>query len=148
MKTGDPQLIEWNERLSTGVGLIDLQHRVLFRMTNDLFTACLYGREIVEAYFNAAARRLLNYARRHFADEETLMGQTGYPQAGEHRERHREFLRESLRYVGRFEAGEPGIPLLFVRFLRRWIFSHVAVTDKKYGRYHAQETGAGPIPRF
>jgi len=38
-------LIEWNERYSVGISLIDDQHQRLVQMANELYEGCTQGEE-------------------------------------------------------------------------------------------------------
>jgi hemerythrin len=129
--------IEWNDRLSTGIAVTDLQHRALLRMTNDLCTSCLYGGSIAGAYFSVTARRTMEYIRLHFLTEELVMTEIRFPDLAEHRRQHRQCLRDLRGYIGKFEAGARHIPRRFARRLTDWLLTHVSVADKQYGDYYA-----------
>jgi hemerythrin len=140
MKKRELKIVEWNERLSTGISAIDLQHRTLLQIINDLLTSSLYGKAIACAYLKATARPTVDYIRRHFATEEILMTETGYPHLVEHQRQHREFIKALLFHVGRLEAGLQVDPVRFVCYLRDWFLTHITITDKKYGIYNGQPT--------
>jgi hemerythrin len=136
------KIVEWSEPLSVGIKDIDLQHRTLLRMTNDLFTGCLYGKEIAGAYFRTTARRTLEYIRCHFADEENLMEKIAYPCLAEHRRRHREYTRDLMNHIRKFESGEEYIPGKFARYLGERMLVHIGSADQKYGIYYANKMAA------
>jgi hemerythrin len=148
MKPDDVQIIEWSSQLAIGIKVIDLQHRTLLRMTNDLFTGCLYGSKIADQYFQSTVHQTVDYIRRHFITEERLMEAIAYPQLAEHRRQHGAFIKELLVHVRKFEAGDQLIPNHFARYLRDWILSHIAIMDKKYGDYYKRQSAAGSIPFF
>ena len=148
MKSDDVQIVEWNSQLALGINAIDFQHRTLLRMTNDLFTGCLYGSKIAGQYFQSTVHQTVDYIRRHFITEEHLMEAIAYPQLAEHRRQHGAFIKELLIHVRKFEAGAQLIPYHFVRYLRDWILSHIAIMDKKYSDYYKRHSAAGSIPAF
>ena len=136
MKPKYLKIIEWNPRLAIGIKVIDMRHRTLLRITNDLFTSFLYDRTVADAYFRTIARRTVEFIRQHFIIEETMMEETRYPCLEEHRKQHREFIKELLKHIRRFETVPRRVPNRFARFLRNWILTHIAITDKKYGLYY------------
>jgi hemerythrin len=147
MKSKDVKIVEWHGNLSVGIMAIDIQHRTLLQLTNDLFTGCLYGTRIAEAYFRATARHTVDCFRRHFFAEEQVMEKISYPCLAEHRKRHREFIKNLLYQVGKFDAGGRYGPRNFARSLRDWAQGHI-FADQQYGVYYAQKIKAGIISPF
>ena len=58
-----------------------------------------------------------------------------YPELGRHKKQHESFVRKLLDDVKEYGEGRKFVPNNFVRFLRDWILSHIAVEDTKYARY-------------
>ncbi len=125
--------IEWKPEFATGVRDIDLQHRELIELINDLERATLAG--ATERVLGEVLPRLAGYALFHFATEEHLIPVTA--QAVAHAERHarehREFTRTVERLTARFD-GMPATPadLLELRvYLERWLLEHILGTDRE-----------------
>jgi hemerythrin len=128
-------LVEWDDRYSMGIPLIDSQHRKLIEMTNDLYNACLEGTEAAEDTFRSAIHSMVDYVKYHFAAEEKLMETSKYPGLNAHRREHEGFVLKVLQEVRDFENGKKFIPNIFVRYLKDWILAHIAVEDRKYAEY-------------
>ena len=84
---------------------------------------------------------LVDYARRHFMDEEKLMADSQYPELAHHRIEHDRLTREALDFRARFVEGKPVSTLEFAKFLSDWLVKHIIVMDKKIG-IHMNTRGA------
>ena len=135
--------VEWDDRFSVGVPLIDSQHKQLLEMTNELYLACRYSSTSAKEQFKKTAHGAVVYVKYHFSTEEQIMEKTAYPEMGPHKKAHAEFVQKVLTDVASFEKGKQFIPYQFVRFLRDWILSHIAITDSKMGNFllELQKTG-------
>jgi hemerythrin len=129
------ELVEWDNRYLVGIPLIDEQHKELIRLTNELYKGCLAGGEAATAYFRTAVKGTVDYVNYHFGVEEKLLQTVKYPELAEHKKQHEEFIKQILEEVRSFENGKKFVPNLFVRYLKDWILSHIAVMDKKYAAY-------------
>src|SRR5664279_3861688 len=75
----DPQL-EWSEGLSVGEAKIDHEHRKLIERINDVNAALVAEADKDEVL--RLMRRLRDTATAHFANEERLLRERGYPEVG------------------------------------------------------------------
>jgi hemerythrin len=93
--------MEWDESLATGNPEIDGQHREMFGRAARFFSLAASAAGTHE--LRIAFEFLAGYVRIHFADEEMLMADLGYPGRGAHTEAHRSYVAmlEALR--GQFE---------------------------------------------
>jgi hemerythrin len=128
-------LVEWDDRYSVGIPLIDDQHKELVRLTNALYKGCLAGEESARAYFMATVKGTVDYVKYHFGVEEKLLQNVDYPELAEHKREHEAFVKHILDEVQSFTAGKKFVPNVFVRYLRDWILSHIAVADKRYAAF-------------
>lgn len=73
--------------------------------------------------------RLVVHVERHFAHEETLMQETGYPRLSEHRLQHRQLFHQlsELNRTFRDRAANP--THANVQFLRQWLGNHILHED-------------------
>jgi hemerythrin len=104
-------------------------------MTNDLYKGCLQGDDAARAYFMKAVHGMVDYVKYHFAAEEQILGNIKYPDLAEHKREHEGFVKKVFEEVKSFEQGKKFIPNVFVRYLKDWILTHIAVQDKKYAEY-------------
>jgi hemerythrin len=126
------RLVEWDDRYSVGIPLIDEQHKELVRLTNELYEGCLAGEETARDYFMTAVKGTVDYVKYHFGMEEKLLQNSGYPELAEHKREHEAFIKHIVDEVQSFNAGKKFVPNVFVRYLKDWILSHIAVADKRY----------------
>lgn len=128
-------LVEWSDSYSIGIPLVDGQHKKLLTMTNDLYFACNYSTELGKSQFRETVHDAVDYVKYHFFTEEKIMLLTSYPCMEEHKKQHTDFVRTILKNVKDFEDDKPLVPEQFVRFLKDWVLSHVAITDSRMGVY-------------
>ncbi|MDR0569219.1 MAG: bacteriohemerythrin [Spirochaetaceae bacterium] len=127
--------IVWDERYVIGIPVIDEQHKALLKLTNELYEACRKGDEVAREEFKDTIRRTVEYVKFHFSAEEKILDRVKYPKICEQKQQHEGFVRKVLEEVKNFEGGKTFVPNQFVRFLRDWILSHIAMEDKKYAEY-------------
>jgi hemerythrin len=128
-------LVEWEDRYSVGIPFVDDQHKELIKLTNKLYKGCLGGEVVARAYFLTAVKGTVNYVKYHFNAEEKLMENVKFPEFAEHKRQHEDFVKQILEDTQSFQEGKKFIPNVFVRFLKDWILSHIAVLDKRYASY-------------
>ncbi|MFP3089423.1 bacteriohemerythrin [Treponema sp. TIM-1] len=131
----DNIIVEWDDRYLIGIPLIDEQHKELIRLTNNLYESCLQGDEAARENFRIAIQGTVDYVKFHFGAEEQILKNVNYPEFTAHKKQHEEFVRQVLEEVKNFEEGKKFVPNIFVRFLRDWILTHIAMVDKKYAEY-------------
>ena len=131
-----PVLVEWNERYSVGIPKIDEQHKELLRLTNELYASCLKDNdEEAKAHFKSTVGAIVNYVSEHFGAEERLLQRINYPWYAKHKQEHDNFVKKVLEQVKEFSEGKSFVPNNFVRYLKDWILSHIAMSDKQYSEY-------------
>jgi hemerythrin len=128
-------IVEWDNRYLIGIPLMDEQHKELIRLTDTLYESCLQGDDAAQASFREAIRVAVDYVKFHFSAEEQILKNINYPDFAAHKKAHKEFAKEILWEVSDFEEGKKFVPNVFVRFLRDWILTHIAMMDKNYSRY-------------
>jgi hemerythrin len=117
----------WQDSLNTGIDIIDTQHRRIVEMINRLHGAQTRGNAAVGEVLG----ELVDYTMSHFAFEEELMEEAGYPFCAAHKRVHDIFTRHVSEYVMRFRAGEDVTDEL-KNMLSRWLFNHIRGDDKAY----------------
>jgi hemerythrin len=145
---GKSSFVEWDDKYSVGIPLVDEQHKGLIDITNKLFKGCLRGDEEARRFFLDTIHKGVDYAKYHFATEEKIMDRVGYPEFAVHRVQHQDFVRELVSKVQSFQAGERFVPNMMVRYLRDWVLTHIAVSDKLYGAYLADLKRKGTLYTF
>jgi hemerythrin len=133
----DEEYVVWSKSYETGIPMIDSQHKKLLSLTNQLYDACLAGRDTATEFFLVAVHEFVDYTKKHFSAEEELMAQSGYSRLAEHKAKHDEFTKKLLTETQDMKAGKPMVPLSFLHYLRDWILSHIAIDDMDFV-YHSK----------
>ncbi|MDR2393402.1 MAG: bacteriohemerythrin [Treponema sp.] len=140
--------VVWEERYSVGIPSIDEQHKELLIITNKLYDACHEGEEAARAYFKEAIKSAVEYVQFHFTSEERLMERVNFPELATHKVQHSNFVKQVLEEVKNFEHGKSFVPNAFVRFLRDWVLTHIAMSDIKYAEYIKTLKKQGTLQHF
>jgi hemerythrin len=143
METKLEQPLVWKPDFSTGVAIIDDQHRVLINMLNEA-SSKLTDRSPLED-FSTIVQGLLNYAGYHFGTEERLVSERGYDKemaedAALHIDQHRDFAGKVMAAHAKLSAGQRIPKAELVGFLRDWLVNHIMNTDKKLGSFICSKT--------
>jgi hemerythrin len=141
--TADIEVISWDEKYAIGIALIDNQHKELFSLTNELFNACRGGDTALRDKFKETMGRMVEYVRFHFGAEQELLQRVNYPEYQEHKKQHDALIRDILEAVKGYNEGRKFVPNQFVRTLRDWILSHIALSDRQYASYIAAQKKKG-----
>ena len=136
-------IVSWSESYATGIELIDNQHKELVRLTNELYQACMKGNEALNTVFKDAMSRMVEYVRFHFTAELELLHRINYPQYKEHKKQHDSLIVQILDAAKEYNEGRKFIPNNFVRTLKDWVFSHIAVCDMIYAGYVREQIRKG-----
>jgi len=127
--------IVWNDSLSIGVEEIDDQHKKIFDTFNRFLTACRGGHGTEK--LNDLLWFLSSYVATHFANEERLMQQVGFPGFDDHHRLHTDFVVEIDKLMGRFVREGPTEELVATvnTFISNWLTDHISVMDWNIGHY-------------
>ena len=136
--------IDFDESLRTGIDEIDEQHQRLIGIYNELDEALWQGK--AHRQMEAILAHLFKYTKTHFAAEERLLAETGYPDLAQHQYEHR-VLTDRLRgFVHRHVRNGERVSSEVVDFVRKWVMSHIMECDMAYVahvRTRADALGAG-----
>ena len=126
-------LFEWKPDYSVGNAQIDMQHKQLFRMAGELHEAMVngHGKEIIESLLD----KLVSYTSHHFASEERLMKESGYPGYQQHHADHEKLASQVLEYQAKVKTRACAVTVEMMRFLRDWLDHHIRGADMKVGVY-------------
>jgi hemerythrin len=137
---------DWNDRYLVGIQLIDDQHRELLRLIDNFYLGCSKDDETAKTTFKLTVHGLISYIKYHFATEEQLLERIKYPDISAHKRQHAEFTRDILERIDNFERGKTFSPRCFIRYVRDWILTHMALIDKKYATYIHFVNGQVNVP--
>ena len=120
----------WSKSYETGHPEVDRQHKQLFGMINELHEAMTqgHGRDVL----GPVVKSLAAYTRDHFATEEALMREIGYPNLARHQEKHEALTQQVDELLLRFSAGYLTLPSTLSRFLADWLKHHIREEDVEF----------------
>jgi hemerythrin-like metal-binding protein len=137
-------LMVWSDNLTTGIDIVDQQHRGLVDLINE--AGPLLARSSHEHLqdIGPLLQRLLDYAAVHFQTEEGLMASHGvHPRVLQHHQQtHAGFVQKVQEMVSSFSSckGVTGSELL--SFLASWLVLHILGEDQAMARQlRARENG-------
>jgi hemerythrin len=118
----------WTPDLELGIGVIDSQHHRIVEYINQVDHArkTASATEVAEVL-----DELVDYTLSHFAFEETLMEEAGYPFIKGHKKVHQLFGKRVDAFQQRAKAGEDVTEEL-LRVLKAWLVNHIKRDDKDY----------------
>jgi hemerythrin-like metal-binding protein len=124
---------QWNESLSVGIEKIDMQHKKLISLINDLYQAMTSGKGKEE--LDKIFKELFDYVKTHFFDEEKLMFVHHYEGYEAHKREHQKFSEQLKKYKEKFDKGDRKIAIEVSDFLKEWLVNHIMKTDQQYAPY-------------
>jgi hemerythrin len=80
-------------------------------------------------------QRLIDYTVHHFASEEALMEQNGYPDLAKHQAEHRALTDKVVAFQQEFNAGPAVITSELMTFLQQWLTVHIHNIDRRQGEF-------------
>jgi hemerythrin len=126
-------MFEWNDSYSVKLPNIDGQHQKLFRIASELHAAMVAGK--AQANVANLLDRLVQYVQVHFAYEERIMQQVGYPDFAAHKALHAELTRQVLQFQADLESGKQTLSVSLLHFLKKWLLNHIKNEDSKYAPF-------------
>jgi hemerythrin len=122
-------MIVWDETMSTGMEVIDNQHKMLFQKFNE------FDQASSERHTREAAGDILDFLQFyifwHFGEEEKLMEEKQCPAAQENKEAHAEFRKKFDQFYKEWQEGTmtPELANKVYAEMADWLVSHVIKVD-------------------
>ena len=125
---------EWDQNYSVGVKLIDGQHKKLFGLISDLYSALDKTANGKETPVENIILDLAAYVEFHFGTEEKYFREFGYEKSESHTKEHHFYERKITEFKGKYkEKGDEVVGEMIV-FLKDWISGHIKIKDKEYSK--------------
>lgn len=121
----------WKEEYSVGVAGMDEQHKRLVSLLNDLYDGLKVGQG--KDASKKVLPELVRYTGLHFAAEEKLMRDHGYPEYEAHAEKHKLMVGRVMQHKKQIDDKVPGAALALSTYLQGWLKKHICETDRRYG---------------
>ena len=103
---------QWNTSYSVKVEAMDAQHKRLFEIIRELYTAMRAGH-----------------------GKQVVMEKNGYQLLAAHRIEHKTLTDKVVAFKKDFEAGSATVTLEVMTFLQDWLTHHIQDVDQKYGAF-------------
>lgn len=132
----------WEERLDTGIEVIDEQHKRIASYINDLHAAIERRDKGLE---EDTLIRLLDYTQSHLMFEEQMLEAANFPTLKEHRASHDLFKRRIDHYFKHHYEGKP-IATPLISELKMWLTTHILHEDHEYIPYIERYLGGKEQP--
>ena len=133
MPTAPALLFPWSDTYSVNIGVIDMQHKNLVKIINDLHQAMVEGNG--REQLGKILTSLISYTRAHFKTEEVFMESHRYPGYAMHKSEHDQLTKSVLDLQSKFQRNGVGLTVETMDFLKGWLSRHILGTDKKYGPF-------------
>lgn len=131
--------ITWDESLSTGVRLVDVQHKYLIDIINEL--AGLIEESTFGTKLGGVINMLKHYTEWHFGREELCMEKHQCPVAAKNKAAHAHFMEvfEEFETEYRASGGSEAIARQMYSELTQWLVGHIKGVDGELrGCVHAE----------
>lgn len=124
---------EFTKDLETGNSIIDNEHRELLKAVNALLEACGEGKG--REKMSETMKFLTDYVNRHFAHEEQLQKQSGYPGYEAHRAFHEKYKQTLSEITSGMSSSINIADLAKFNAHVSLLVSHIRSDDKKLGAF-------------
>jgi hemerythrin len=122
--------LDWNPRYDTGVPAIDYEHHRLVDMLNGIHELIVKAAEPDEIAGVLADLHAL--ATAHFALEEKIMRDQGYPGFAQRREIHHRLLDQIREIMDAYESGAYRVGESLPATLKQWLLEAVEIDVKLF----------------
>lgn len=127
-------VFKWTNDFSVNVETFDREHETIVKLLDRMNEAVRLGNE--QEVAGEVLDELIRYASTHFANEEALMKEHGFPDYERHKAIHDDLAAQVSNYRGRYRRGAMNA-VEVVQFLLNWLEDHVMTVDKLYGPFLA-----------
>jgi hemerythrin len=133
----------WSDKYKIGVPEVDDQHQRILQSINELgdFLNSAKTTENIKWRIQTFIIEILNYAEKHFRDEEQLMEDAKAPWLEEHKQVHQGLADDVINFRDRIaELSDEGEQLHILeqmhKFMVDWLIHHIMKEDTKFGEFY------------
>ncbi len=123
-------MIEWDNKYSVSISLIDEQHKKLFTLLNKAIIAQKHSKCTNDVLM--ILDEMTEYALEHFVTEERYMKEFNFSEYQTHRNEHADFTKNTIDYKNRAVGGDSQVINVILEYLKQWLVNHIQSTDKRY----------------
>jgi diguanylate cyclase (GGDEF)-like protein/hemerythrin-like metal-binding protein/PAS domain S-box-containing protein len=125
--------LEWRPEWESGETTIDEQHRHLLKLANRLLA--LTEQEVSRSILVEAFEQFLVHVREHFADEESMLRSSGYPNVEYHEKFHSHLVFRAMQLGQKLEAGHFLKSDMVLFLMDEIVVGHLLTEDAKFFPY-------------
>jgi methyl-accepting chemotaxis protein len=131
---------KWDKTLATGNAHVDEQHKQLFAAINDILDTVARNKSNEEV--RKSLRFLNDYTLRHFADEEKILQDCGYPEFARHKKVHEDFKKTVRDLENDFTRRGASQELAgqIHSVVGEWLVFHIKGMDLQWAAFLKQQT--------
>ncbi len=124
-------IFKWDKSYETNIDSIDIQHKKLVDMINDLGESIQSNKIISQQHLDQIFNGITKYAEEHFEDEENEMEMANVDprHIDTHKKAHKVFFKEATKLFEGIKENLISHEVLF-HFLSSWLSIHILGTDK------------------
>ncbi|MDX9703029.1 MAG: bacteriohemerythrin [Candidatus Auribacterota bacterium] len=123
-------IVTWNDTYSVKVKEIDLQHKKLVDIINELFDAMKAGKG--NTVIDKLLDELVKYTKYHFSAEENYMRKFNFDQSDIQEAQHKQFVAKINDFIEQYKANRLSLSIEMMNFLKDWLINHIVKMDKQY----------------
>lgn len=149
-------IFKWRDEWLLGIPTLDDQHRVLADCLNRLVNECasLHGPNgdgdndpVRKEALKQLMEKLCDRTRRHFAVEEEMMLEAGYPGYALHQREHVMLLAElKSTFAARLRDGCCNMNPEILSALKSWFIVHVVSSDREFAQWLSDRDSPAVLP--
>jgi hemerythrin-like metal-binding protein len=127
--------MEWSREYETGNAQVDTEHKQIFVLVQNVMDAAM---GTGDADVKSTIDFLAGYTVDHFAHEERLMEESGYPKYAVHKKKHDDFVQEVLALRERVlnETDNEANLLDITTVVVSWLTDHVLGSDMTMAHHY------------
>ena len=129
MGTGFVNLV-WKKEYESGNQTIDIQHRGLLKISNELLSAMIT--QLPKEEIEQIVHVLISHTMNHFRDEEAILHSVGYPFSDEHGRIHESLVKDMGTLLEKFKEGTLLVGEMFSFLAVEVVVNHLMNEDTKY----------------
>lgn len=131
----DCYIIQWNDAYSIGYNAIDKEHQTLFTLAQ-YATRCKTHNEIKQA-----VKKLVDYTKYHFYNEEQYMRSIDYININHHILIHKKIVKTLDSFMQKMDSmSVQDMYVVLNNFVDQYLIKHIIIEDKKVHHFRRNES--------
>jgi len=129
--------LKWSQKYEIGIPEMDKQLRHCAELLDSLCTTL--SEQHMKLHIVSVLYEAVEYANYHFAEEEILMQNIGYPALSEQKKLHAEMSKKFEDFRVRIVRDEPVVPEQLAAEMKKWFKKYILAEDKKFAEIYKQK---------